>query len=158
MNDHVPDSTGLPLRAMVMMLLFLGVIFLLVGLQTLSSSSSSDDTAATTSASATAAPSPSEEPAAAPAVPVHVYNAEGRPGLGRETADKLIADHFEVTEPANLDRPEGLTETTVFHGTAPGEKETAEKVGEALHAPVETRPESLAELPPGVIVIVTGEG
>ena len=30
MSDRVPDSSGLPLRAMVMVLLFLGVIFLLV--------------------------------------------------------------------------------------------------------------------------------
>ncbi|MCX6479460.1 MAG: LytR family transcriptional regulator, partial [Mycobacterium sp.] len=37
MNERVPDSTGLPLRAMVMVLLFLGVIFLLVGFQAMSS-------------------------------------------------------------------------------------------------------------------------
>ena len=46
MNERVPDSSGLPLRAMVMVLLFLGVIFLLVGFQAMGSGSndSSDDT------------------------------------------------------------------------------------------------------------------
>ena len=38
MKERVPDSTGLPLRAMVMVLLFLGVIFLLLGWQALGSS------------------------------------------------------------------------------------------------------------------------
>lgn len=35
------ESSGLPLRAMVMVLLFLGVVFLLVAFQSLSSDSSS---------------------------------------------------------------------------------------------------------------------
>ena len=46
MKERVPDSTGLPLRAMVMVLLFLGVIFLLLGWQALGSSGSSDDDSA----------------------------------------------------------------------------------------------------------------
>ena len=37
MNERVPDSSGLPLRAMVMVLLFLGVVFLLVGFQAMGS-------------------------------------------------------------------------------------------------------------------------
>ena len=36
-NERVPDSAGLPLRAMVMVLLFLGLIFLLVGFQAMTS-------------------------------------------------------------------------------------------------------------------------
>ena len=43
MNERVPDSSGLPLRAMVMVLLFLGVIFLLIGFQAMGPSTSSDD-------------------------------------------------------------------------------------------------------------------
>src|ERR1700759_5139133 len=43
MKERVPDSTGLPLRAMVMVLLFLGVIFLLLGWQALGSAGNSDD-------------------------------------------------------------------------------------------------------------------
>ena len=37
------NSSGLPLRAMVMVLLFLGVVFLLVGFQAMNSSDSDTD-------------------------------------------------------------------------------------------------------------------
>ncbi len=43
MNERVPDSSGLPLRAMVMVLLFLGIVCLLVGFQAMGSSSDSSD-------------------------------------------------------------------------------------------------------------------
>lgn len=43
MNERVPDSSGLPLRAMVMVLLFLGVVFLLLVWQALGSSPNSED-------------------------------------------------------------------------------------------------------------------
>ena len=45
MNERPSDSSGLPLRAMVMVLLFLGVVFLLVGFQAMGSGddSSADD-------------------------------------------------------------------------------------------------------------------
>ena len=64
MNERPSDSSGLPLRAMVMVLLFLGVVFLLVGFQAMGSGddSSADDspvpasTTSTPSSSATAAP------------------------------------------------------------------------------------------------------
>lgn len=67
MKERVPDSTGLPLRAMVMVLLFLGVIFLLLGWQALGTSGSSDDDSASPVPSATAtasATSTSNKPAA----------------------------------------------------------------------------------------------
>ena len=51
MNERVPDSSGLPLRAMVMVLLFLGVVFLLVGFQAMGGGdgdSSDDDTSVPT--------------------------------------------------------------------------------------------------------------
>ena len=59
MNERVPDSSGLPLRAMVMVLLFLGVVFLLVGFQAMGGGGDSSDdntsvpTVATTSAGTT---------------------------------------------------------------------------------------------------------
>ena len=46
MNDRVPGSSGLPLRAMVMVLLFLGVVFLLVGLQAIGGAGSDGETSA----------------------------------------------------------------------------------------------------------------
>ena len=53
MNERVPDSSGLPLRAMVMVLLFLGLIFLLVGFQAMSSGGRSADPPARTLATTT---------------------------------------------------------------------------------------------------------
>ena len=57
MKERVPDSTGLPIRAMVMVLLFLGVIFLLLGWQALGSSGNSDDESASPVSSVTSATS-----------------------------------------------------------------------------------------------------
>ena len=54
MNERVPDSSGLPLRAMVMVLLFLGAVFLLVAIQSMSSGDDSDGKAAGSSTSAAA--------------------------------------------------------------------------------------------------------
>ena len=69
MNERVPDSGGLPLRAMVMVLLFLGVIFLLVGFQAMSSGGDgNDDTSALTVTSTKAA---------APKPDVRVYTVAG---------------------------------------------------------------------------------
>ena len=64
MNERVPDSTGLPLRAMVMVLLFLGVIFLLLGWQALSSSGKSDDDSTSPASSISASPSSTSKAAA----------------------------------------------------------------------------------------------
>ena len=62
------DSSGLPLRAMVMVLLFLGVVFLLVALQYLGPDDDADDDAAvvsttTSSATTSAKPTPGPEQA-----------------------------------------------------------------------------------------------
>ncbi len=75
MNEHVPDSSRLPLRAMVMVLLFLGTVFLLVGFQALGSSGSEDDS----SHSPTSKPMTTTSAVAKPEQPAHksdvrVYN------------------------------------------------------------------------------------
>ncbi|OBA80474.1 hypothetical protein A9W99_16720 [Mycobacterium sp. 1164966.3] len=159
MNTRVPDSSGLPLRAMVMVLLFLGVIFLLLGLRALSGSGNSDEyssPSSATSASATAAPNPtSGKPAGQ--VAVRVLNISEIEGIARRTADQLKAAGFNVAEPGNLKpAPPEVTATTVYYGDAEGEKATAEAVGKNLGAPVERRIAALADQPPGVIVLVTG--
>jgi hypothetical protein len=68
MNERVPDSSGLPLRAMVMVLLFLGVVFLLVGFQAMGSSGNSggDESLGTVTATTTTGPPP-PPPSPAPA-------------------------------------------------------------------------------------------
>ena len=156
MNERVPDSSGLPLRAMVMVLLFLGVVFLLVGFQAMGGGGDSGDdsssvpTVATTSA---AAPT-SEQPA--PKAEVRVFNVSEVAGAAESTAGRLRDAGWNVTETGNLPAPPNLTATTVYFGEAAGEQQSAEEVGKVLEAPVEPRIPEVAEQPPGVIVLVTG--
>ena len=155
MNERVPDSSGLPLRAMVMVLLFLGVVFLLVGLQAMGGGDDPDDnpsvpTAATTT---TAPTTTSEEPA--PRAEVRVFNVSEVAGAANGIAERLRGDGWNVTEVGNLPPPD-LTATTVYFGEAEGERHSADEVGKLLEAPVEPRIPELAEQPPGVIVLVTG--
>ncbi|EUA68748.1 hypothetical protein I553_1936 [Mycobacterium xenopi 4042] len=94
MSERVPDSSGLPLRAMVMVLLFLGVIFLLVGFQAMSSAGKSDDddsTTVPTVTTSTPAPRTSAKGAAALRSDVRVYNISGQDGVAARTADQLRA-------------------------------------------------------------------
>jgi hypothetical protein len=150
------NSSGLPLRAMVMVLLFLGVVFLLVGFQAMGSGdpegdqSSSIATTVTTASSATSSPSPA--PAKAD---VRVFNISSTEGAAESTASRLRDAGWNVTETGNLSMPE-VTGTTVFFGEAPGEREAADEVGRLLEAPVQPRVPEVAEQPPGVVVAVTG--
>ncbi len=150
------DSSGLPLRAMVMVLLFLGVVFLLVALQYLGPDDDGDSDAAvvsTTTSSATSSAKPSAEPE--PKAEVRVFNISEVPGAAENVATRLKDADWNVTETGNLVL-EGVPVTTVYFGEAEGEQQAAEAVGELLEAPVEPRRPELAEQPPGVIVVVTG--
>jgi LytR cell envelope-related transcriptional attenuator len=150
------NSSGLPLRAMVMVLLFLGVVFLLVGFQAMGSGDDSADDqapiATTTITSSSATPSPSEEAARAD---VRVFNISETQGAAEGTANRLREAGWNVTETGNLSLPD-VAATTVYFSDAPGEREAAEEVGRLLEAPVEPRVPGLAEQPPGVVVVVTG--
>jgi hypothetical protein len=156
MNERVPDSSGLPLRAIVMVLLFLGVVFLLVGFQALSSGDDEDDTAAgptvTTTATTTAPPSP-EAPEPPPRPEVRVFNISEAPGAAENTANRLRDEGWPVADTGNLELP-AVPVTTVYFGE--GEQEAADELGALLEAPVEPRIPELAEQPPGLIVVVTG--
>jgi LytR cell envelope-related transcriptional attenuator len=154
MNDRVPDSTGLPLRAMVMVLLFLGVIFLLVGFQAMGSDGNSDDDSSVSSVT-TSAPTPKSPAKAAAKSDVRVYNVSSQRGVAGRTADQLKQGGYNVTEVGNLSMPD-VSSTTVYFGSGPGERETADAVGELLKAPVAPRTPNIADQPPGVIVVVTG--
>jgi hypothetical protein len=151
------ESSGLPLRAMVMVLLFLGVVFLLVGFQAMGSGDDGDGSStavttvtatSTTTASATKTPAPAK-------VDVRVYNISEVPGAAESVATRLRDAQWNVTETGNLVL-DGVTATTVYFGEAPGEHEAADEVGKLLEAPVEPRRPDLVEQPPGVIVAVTG--
>jgi hypothetical protein len=160
MNERVPDSSGLPLRAMVMVLLFLGVIFLLLGWQALGSSGNSDDDSASpvSSVTSTTAPAASGSTSVKPApnqAEVRVYNISSKEGVAARTKDQLTAAGFKVTEVGNLPVPD-ISATTVYYTDADDEHATADAVGQKLGAPVEARIPALANQPPGVIVLVAG--
>jgi LytR cell envelope-related transcriptional attenuator len=150
------NSSGLPLRAMVMVLLFLGVVFLLVGFQAMGSGDSDSDQSSigTTTVSTTSSPT-SASPSPAPAkADVRVYNISSTEGAAENTANRLREAGWNVTETGNLSLPE-VSATTVFFGDAPGEHEAADEVGKILEAPVQPRVPELTEQPPGVVVAVT---
>ena len=158
MNERHSDSSGLPLRAMVMVLLFLGVVFLLVGFQAMGGgddSSTDDAPSVTVSTTSTPSPTSSEAPPPAEKAEVRVYNTSETAGAAESTANQLREGGWNVTETGNLTIA-GLTATTVYFSDAPGERESADEVGQLLQAPVEPRAPELAEQPPGVVVAVTG--
>ncbi|OCB29838.1 hypothetical protein A5675_04960 [Mycobacterium malmoense] len=158
MKERVPDSTGLPLRAMVMVLLFLGVIFLLLGWQALGSSGSSDDDSASAASPATATSSSATATSTKPPAnqaEVQVYNISSKEGVAAKTRDQLTSAGFKVTKVDNMTVPE-VSATTVYYTDADDEHATADAVGKNLGAPVEPRIPALAGEPPGVIVLVTG--
>jgi cytoskeletal protein RodZ len=152
------ESSGLPLRAMVMVLIFLGVVFLLVAFNFLGSSDDGSSSTSTTSTTTTASPTPTatSSTAAAPAkADVRVFNISEVAGAAEGVATRLRDQNWNVTETGNLTL-DGVTATTVYYGEAPGEREAADEVGKLLQAPVAPRPPDIAEQPPGVIVVVTG--
>ncbi len=151
------ESSGLPLRAMVMVLLFLGVVFLLVGFQAMGNDgdSGADDSDSSIAASTTTTTSHDVHPRGA---------GQGR-GAGVQHLDdrRCRETHGQPAERGRLERhrdgqPElpDITVTTVFFSDAPGEQQAAEEVGRCSRRPVAPRLPELAEQPPGVIVAVTG--
>jgi hypothetical protein len=154
MNDRVPDSTGLPLRAMVMVLLFLGVIFLLVGFQAMGSGSNTDDDSSGPSVTTSSA-APKTTAKVAAKSDVRVYNISSQAGIASKTADQIKQGGYNVTDVGNLTLPK-VTATTVYFGSAAGEQETAEAIGKLLKAPVAPRTPDVSDQPPGVIVVVAG--
>ena len=150
------NSSGLPLRAMVMVLLFLGVVFLLVGFQAMGSGDSDNDQSSIATSTITSTSPATASPSPAPAkADVRVYNISSTEGAAENTANRLRDAGWNVTETGNLSLPE-ITGTTVFFSDAPGEREAADEVGKLLQAPVEPRVPELTEQPPGVVVAVTG--
>ena len=105
MNERHSDSSGLPLRAMVMVLLFLGVVFLLVGFQAMGSGDdSSTDDSPVASVGTTSTPSPTpESPAPAAKADVRVYNISEAPGVAEGTATHPARHHLaDVLDPGGV--------------------------------------------------------
>lgn len=140
---------------MVMVLLFLGIIFLLLGWQALGSSGNSDDDSSPVASMTTTAPSSTSAKPTANQAEVRVYNISGKEGVAGRVADQLKAAGFKVTEVTNLSVTD-VSATTVYYSDAEGERATADAVGQKLGAPVERRISELVEQAPGVIVLVMG--
>ena len=150
------ESSGLPLRAMVMVLLFLGVVFLLVGFQSMRGDGGADGDSTIATTTATTTPTTTTTTSAEPVRPdVRVYNISEIAGAAEATANRLRDAGWNVTETGNLTLPD-ITVTTVYFSDAPGEQQAAEEVGGLLEAPVAPRIPELIEQPPGVVVVVTG--
>ena len=149
MNERVPDSSGLPLRAMVMVLLFLGLIFLLVGFQAMSSGTDSGDEPSARSLATTTTTAP------LPQADVRVYSVVDDEAAAVRVSDRLKEAGWNVTAAATSTVAQ-LPATTVYFGPAEGEQAAADAIGKVLEAPVQPRIPEIAEDPPGVIVLVTG--
>ncbi|MDV2474439.1 LytR family transcriptional regulator [Rhodococcus zopfii] len=90
------------------------------------------------------------------ATPVRVFNNSEVAGLAAQTASLLEDDGFVISETGNYS--DGLiAATSVYYGTGPGERETAEAVAEALGVTAQPRFEGISDSSPGVIVIVTSQ-
>ena len=90
MNERASDSSGLPLRAMVMVLLFLGVVFLLVGFQAMGSGDdSSADEPPVATVTTTSTPSPTSRGPDRSQGRVRVFNISETPGAAENTATRL---------------------------------------------------------------------
>ncbi len=150
------ESSGLPLRAMVMVLLFLGVVFLLVGFQAMGGDGDNDADSSIGHHDRHQRARHDDDVRGAGTGPTCGFSTSPKPqGAAETTANRLREAGWNVTETGNLALPD-VTVTTVYFGDAPGEQEAAEEVGRLLEAPVAPRVPELAEQPPGVIVVVTG--
>jgi hypothetical protein len=140
---------------MVMVLLFLGVVFLLVGFQAMGGGDDEGEQspiATTTTTTTKTSPSTSPKPAKPE---VRVFNISTVDGAAEGTANRLREGGWDVAETGNLELPD-VTVTTVYFADGPGEREAAEEIARLLDAPVEPRLPELAEQPPGILVVVTG--
>ncbi|WP_039781346.1 LytR C-terminal domain-containing protein [Nocardia cerradoensis] len=109
---------------------------------------------ATTLTTTTAAPT-STAAGVDKTVPVRVLNNSTVAGLASKTGSQLTAAGFDVTETGNY--PGGvIAKTTVYYGNSPHERETAQAIANELGVSAEPRFAGIADSPPGVIVIVTG--
>ena len=155
MNER-SDSSGLPLRAMVMVLLFLGVVFLLVGLQAMGreTTPSDDDVAdghgehhVDTVADVAEPPAPPGPRCGSTTSP----RPQAPPSHGQPAAGGGLECHRD-----RQPQPRRVTATTVYFSDAPGEQEAADEVGQAARRAGRAAIPELTEQPPGVIVAVTG--
>ncbi|MGW4768067.1 LytR C-terminal domain-containing protein [Nocardia sp. NPDC004278] len=86
------------------------------------------------------------------AVPVRVLNNSTVPGLAARTANELTTNGWTVAEVGNYPGP-NISNTTVYYGNSPGEKEAALAIADELGVTAEPRAAGSGS---GVTVVVTG--
>lgn len=161
------DSSGLPLRAMVMVLLFLGVVFLLIAFQALGGDGDESDESAATTVSSTITPTTTATSGADESgepepgrTDVWVFNTTGVDGQGGELVGRLREGEPDWNVPDADDRPriEGVDATTVyFTPDVRGQEEIARAVAGVVggEPPVVPRVPELDDVPPGVVVLIS---
>ncbi|RDI59717.1 LytR cell envelope-related transcriptional attenuator [Nocardia pseudobrasiliensis] len=109
----------------------------------------------TTPAPTTTAAAPTTAGAVDKSIPVRVLNNGTVAGLAARTGSELSAAGWNVTETANY--PNGVVpKSTVYYGNSPGEQAAARAIAAELGVSAEPRFAGIADAPPGIIVIVTG--
>ncbi|MCQ4120778.1 LytR C-terminal domain-containing protein [Rhodococcus tibetensis] len=93
----------------------------------------------------------------ASSVPVRVFNNSNVTGLAGQTATELTEAGWTVAETGNYSDGT-ISETTVYYGNSPAEKEAATQIAAELGATAEPRFAGIANSSAGVIVIVTAVG
>ncbi|WP_280262207.1 LytR C-terminal domain-containing protein [Nocardia wallacei] len=112
-------------------------------------------TTTTTAPPPTTTAAPTTLAGADKSVPVRVLNNSTVAGLAARTAGQLSAEGWTIAETGNY--PGGVVpKTTVYYGNTPGEQAAAREIAEDLGVTAEPRFAGIANSPPGVIVIVTG--
>lgn len=150
---------------MVMVLLFLGVVFLLIAFQALGGDGDDSDGATTPSVSSTITPtttagaSSSEEEPAPERTDVWVFNSTGVDGQGGELVGRLREGEPDYEVPDAADRPhiDGVDVTTVyFTPDVRGQEDVARAVAGVVGGdpPVVARIPDLTDVPPGVVVLI----
>jgi hypothetical protein len=90
-------------------------------------------------------------------VPVRVFNNSNVTGLAGQTATELTEAGWTVAETGNYSDGT-ISETTVYYGNSPAEKEAATQIAAELGATAKPRFAGIANSSAGVIVIVTAAG
>ncbi|AWK71412.1 glycoprotein [Rhodococcus oxybenzonivorans] len=188
MSNQNPQSSGPPLRALAMVLISLAILFAGLGFASLgdsdsentaatvtiasaappasaaartttatASASASGATSTSASASTTSGASGTSASADASSVPVRVFNNSNVTGLAGQTATELTEAGWTVAETGNYSDGT-ISETTVYYGNSPAEKEAATQIAAELGATAKPRFAGIANSSAGVIVIVTAAG
>ncbi|WP_397517673.1 LytR C-terminal domain-containing protein [Rhodococcus oxybenzonivorans] len=124
---------------------------------TTATASASGATSTSASASTTSGASGTSASADASSVPVRVFNNSNVTGLAGQTATELTEAGWTVAETGNYSDGT-ISETTVYYGNSPAEKEAATQIAAELGATAKPRFAGIANSSAGVIVIVTAAG